>query len=90
LSNLDARLAQSDIAAIANEQAEANFPPNPVAKIVADDGANRRSSNDLIDIQMPGLAGVDGCGNEDRLAGQRQSHALKADHASHGQASHIS
>jgi hypothetical protein len=80
LPDLDAWLGQADVVAIANEHWKTDFPPDPIADIVPNDGAGRSRGDDLDDIEIPGLARVDGCGNEYRLAGQRQAHALQANH----------
>ena len=43
LSDFDAPLVEADIASIADEQAETDLSPDPIADIVADDGACRSS-----------------------------------------------
>jgi hypothetical protein len=68
LSDLSARLGRTDNASISDEETEADFPSNPLADIVADDGARRCRGDDPEDAQFPGLAGIDGCGAQDRLA----------------------
>src|SRR5215831_18894843 len=76
LPDFDARLGQADIASVADEDGEADFPSDPIANIVADDGAKGCRGDDLIEVQLSGLAGIDGSCNQDRLAGQWQSHAF--------------
>jgi hypothetical protein len=61
LSDLNARLGQTDNASISDEETEADFPSNRVADIVADDGARRCRGDDPEDAQFPGLAGIAGC-----------------------------
>ena len=80
LADLDARLGQADVVPIANEHGKADLPPDPIADIVADDGAGRSRGDDLGNIEAAGLAGINGCGNKYRLAWQRHAHAFQADH----------
>jgi hypothetical protein len=80
LTDLDARLGQADVAAIANEHREAGLPPDPIADIVSNDGAGRSRGNDLGNIEAARLAGINGRGSKYRLARQRQAHAFQANH----------
>ena len=52
LPELEPALVEAEIAAVAVDDGEAEFPPDPVAAIVADDGAGRRRADDAPEVKL--------------------------------------
>ncbi len=77
--------AEPDTGAIPGQERHAGAPPDPVAEIVADDGARRGRPYHSRDARSPGMAREDRSSDERRLAGHRKSRALEHDEAEHGE-----
>jgi hypothetical protein len=84
LSYSDARLGQADEVSISKEEAEADPSPYPEADIVTEDGAQRSCGDHVDNIEVPGVAGIDGSGNEACFSGQGQSYAFQVNQPGQG------
>jgi hypothetical protein len=84
LPELDPALRQPDIAPEADQKPGAEFAPDPEAQIVPESDPERRCGYHEPDIQGMIRPCDSGCGDEDRFARQRYSHAFQGDEAPDG------
>src|SRR6185437_1235006 len=72
-------LVEVDISAVAQHQLVAELAAEPEADVVAEDGTGRRRGDDQGDVEVVRRSGIDGGGEQHRLARKWDADALDAD-----------
>ena len=85
LAELEAAMVEADDVPVPQQERQAEPASGPVAEIVAEDRGRHRGADDDPDVELARRAGIDGGGQKDRLARQRQAGTLEQDHAKDGE-----